>query len=278
MDEKLKKIYVREKDIWGLPQVYKGVEFFPIKLKEVDFQTLFYRIFQYPKNYVSNKQILKMSYLKYLLYVIDYNKNGDKREISEGLLNFLKYCTRSSDVEYISEYLNNPDFDFIENVVVKIKIDDKIFTEQDFDIIREIVLQQNGLSIEYVESFNPEFEELLTFIGGELKNTTLEDEIFSFASLMNKTIKEIEDYTLYQFKKHLHRLMFVTDYKLYNPLEVSGQIKSKTGGKLIQHYMKHLEEQKRYDSILIPKEEFLQDNPEIPDEQGRIVGLNKHKK
>ncbi len=278
MDERLKEIYVRQNDIWGDPQIYKSVKFYPLLLKDSEYIDIFYSIFQFAKNYIPNKKILKMSYLKFMFFVIQYNINPDGTEIRDKLVKYLKYCTKSENVEYELIYPETlGEGDFIDGITIKLRINDIEFNEQDFEIIRGIILEQNGLSIEYVESFNPELEKTLNRLSetGELKDTTLEDEIFTFASLMNKTVQEIQNYTFYSFKKHLLRLMYLLDYKLINPLEISGQISSKNGNKIVKHYLTHISEQGRYDSILISADEFLNNNPDIPDEHGRTVSSMK---
>lgn len=274
MDNQLKKVYIKENDFWGLPQTFKSIKFYPLKLKDVEAINLFYKIFQYPKNYIADKKILKLSYLKYLTYVVQYSVNSGGKEISNGLLKYLKMCTKQENVEYIYD-TSNFDGENLDGLIMRIKIGEQEFNETDFDIIRGIILEQNGLSIDYVESFNPELEEFLAYTGGELKDTDFEDQVFTFASLMNKTVNEVGEYTLYQFKKHFSRLVHILDYQLYSPLEISGQIKSKSGGKIVKHYMIHLPEQKRYDSVLISQDVFLTENPDFPDEHGNIISKNK---
>ena len=62
-------------DIWGEPQEYRGIKFYPIKLKELKYQRLMYGLFGYPKNYIPDKTILKLSYLKFLFYYRSWNWN-----------------------------------------------------------------------------------------------------------------------------------------------------------------------------------------------------------
>lgn len=270
MDKRLDRFYKKDLDIWGLPQIYKEIKFYPILLVDVYIQELFYKIFQYPKNYIPDKKILKMSYLKYLLYVVQGSIDINGSQITDGLLEFLKYITREDNIEYRYFYLDDND-DFFDGLKVEIIINGKIFTEQDFDIIRGIVLQQNGLSIEYVEEFDPSLEKLLIYAHNGMENITFEDQIYVFATLNHISIDAIKNYTLYQFKKHFVRSVLFLDYTLYNPLEVSGQIKSKTGEKIVKHYMEHMHEKSRYDGILIPQQELMAKIPGIQDEHGNIM-------
>lgn len=209
-----------------------------------------------------------MSYLKFLTQIIQYSINPQGEEIKDGIIKFLKFITKKDDISfYLSlpddiDISDNPD-NLIEKILFSIKIEDKIFTEQDFDVIREIVLVQNGLSTDYIESYNPELEKYLEFENRKMGNITFEDEIWIFCSLLNKTIKEIESYTLYQFKKQLERLLLVHNYDLYKPLEVSGQISSKDGKEIVKDFMMHFPESGRYGGILIKQESFIEDNPNL---------------
>ena len=61
MNENVRAIYNPSSDIWGLPQTYKTIKFYPIKVHDQDKQDLFYRIFAQPKSYINKKEIVKLS-------------------------------------------------------------------------------------------------------------------------------------------------------------------------------------------------------------------------
>lgn len=255
MNDFVLKTYDEINDIWGLPQNYKGIDIYPIKLIDTKYKNIFYRLFAYPKNYIPDKLILKMSYLKFILYVIQSMFPVDEYNIQEQLTLFLKYALKTEDVFIIWNIEDNPQN--LEDLVLSIKIGDAFFDEWDFDNIREIVLQQNGLSIEYVEEYNPELEEKLNFENRKNSDVNFAEEIFSFCAVMKKTIYEIQDYTIYQFKKQLERINLLNEYELYKPLEASGQIKMKDGVE-IRHYLSHIKKSGRYDSILINKDSYVE--------------------
>ena len=127
-------------------------------------------------------------------------------------------------------------------------------------------MEQNGLGIDYIEQYNPELEEYLKALNQSYADLTLEDEIFIFCSLMRKTLNEIQEYTLYQFRKHFERILSLANYELYSPLEISGQISSKSGKKIAKDYFYHAKDSvNRYEDILIDKDEFIQSNPNLFD-------------
>ena len=246
------------KDIWGDPQEFKGVKFYPIKLKEFKYQRMMYGIFGYPKNYIADKTILKMSYLKFLLYVVQpsLHKN-DGEDIQKDLIEFLKFVTKTEKVT-ISMKANEVENLTIDDILLVIDIDGEIIYEDELELIREIVLKQNGISIEYIEEYNPDLEEKLRFVNKDI-NFTFEEELFTFCSMLRKTIIEIGEYTLYQFKNHMERLSIYVDFELFKPLEVSGQISLKDGkkGEIIKHYLSHIPQGHRYDAILIRKDKYV---------------------
>jgi len=249
MNDSIRSIYREECDIWGYPQEYKGLKIYPIKIKDIEIQNLFYRNFAYPKNYIPDKNILKMSYLKFLLYIVQ--RGVDAEDKGKELLKLLKYLFREDDIEFnYKEIKDSDDFDIV------IKTGDVSITESDFEDIRAISLEQNGLSLEYVESYNPELEDKLAFINKDAPNVNFADEVFTFCSMMKKTLPEIENYTIYQFRNQMEKLITLHDYDVYRPLEVSGQISIKGGQ--IKHYLYNSKKSSgRYDSVLISKDEFV---------------------
>jgi ribosomal protein S16 len=258
MNPNIKRDYDEYNDVWGLPQIYKGIKFYPIKLVDNKYYTLFQKLFTYPKNYIPDKNILKMSYLKYLLYVIQnaINPNGDGSELSIAVIDFLKHVTKQSDVDITWE--EDSRLEGLEQIIFKIIVGTVVLDENDFDNIREILLEQNGLSIEYIEEYNPELEEKLKFVVRDSNDITLQDEIFTFCALMNVNIDAIKVYTFYQFRKQLERFAIIKEHDLYRPLEASGQIKLKNGE--IKHWLSHVSKTNRYHSIMIEKERFMGDS------------------
>jgi hypothetical protein len=252
MNEQLKKMYSENNDIWGLPQEYKGLKIYPIKLIESKYMELFYRIFSYPKNYIPDKQVLKMSYLKFILYVVQPAIEKGDDYIENSIIEFFKYIIKAKQVLLEWNSKDNPKT--LDEIVLNVVIDDVVLSEYDFENIREIVLEQNGLSIDYVEQYRPDMEEKLG-VFNKKDDITLKDEIFGFCVLMNKSIDDIKEYTIYQFKSQLERVAILKEFELYKPLEASGQIKLQQGSE-IKHYLSHVKRAGRYDSILVDKKSY----------------------
>jgi hypothetical protein len=259
MNPNLLKIYNTNNDIFALPQTYKGVNFYPIKIKDVKTRELFHRLFTIPKNHIPDVNVIKMSYIKFLFFVVDnwLKEENIDADIQQNLLDFLKIVTRSKNIFYahrVREENPNP----IDKILIIIVINDVEFNEQDFDNIREIILEQNGSSIEYINEYDPDLENKLAFVNKKVEDTDLKDEIFSFCEFTGLTEEQAGEKTLYQFKNRLERSMLVLDYKLFKPLELSMPKSSKSSDE-IKHYLSHIGKKGRYASILIDKDKFLKD-------------------
>jgi len=194
-----------------------------------------------------------MSYLKFLLVIMQNNINKNGKEVEENIIKFLKHVLKINKIEFLLG-LKDPNMGTLENISIKILIDDKEYTEYDFDAIREIVLEQNGLSIEYVDQYNPDLEEKMMFFSKK-NNLEFEDQVFTFAALVGLLVNEVgERCTLYQFKKLFPRLMAIKNYEAYT---IAFQPTEKI---IIESYLFHDKKQDRYSSILINKDEFIEKN------------------
>jgi hypothetical protein len=254
MQEHLRKNYNQEFDIFGYPQKYKDLVLHPILVKDISIQDLFYKVFARPKNYIPNVEILKTTYLKFLIYVLSETFGPNGTEVVEAIIDVLKYITKK-EVEILVRQKEGVGLDSVE---LQIKIDNFLFNENDFDNIREIVLEQNNLSIEYIESYNPELEVHLEFMNRNTADINFQDQIFTFCAIMKIPLSEVEKYTLFQFGNLMEKLLTLKEYDLYKPLLASGQITLKSGE--IKHFLYHSVKSGRYDSILMNKDAFMAEN------------------
>jgi hypothetical protein len=276
MNDVVSKIYKPGNDLWGEPQEYKGLKIYPIKIKDAENIDTFFRIFQIPKNYMPDVKILKMSWLKFYLFVVQPNlhpvSNSEETmgeyfehaEVAVKLKSYLTAITKETDISWgLDSRQGLPGEDDFDRLVVSMKIGDKVLTEEDFDNIREITLMQGGVMPEYIEQFNPELEKKLAGVNNELGDVSFEDEIFTLAALMRQSLDQVQGYTLYQFRKLMERVMLLENYEQLNPLEVSGQISLKGGGRITTHYLTHVSTKGRYSSIMIGMKDFEAQHPEL---------------
>ena len=272
MNSIVSKIYIPSNDVFGLPQEYKGIKFYPIKVKEVEMKGKLYDLFFHPKNYIPDRAILRMSYIKFLIFVVQESMRASdpNTDVVTSLIDFLSSITHEKKVDL--RYFEYPESnDPFERISLHLFIDGIEFSEQEFDNIREIVLEQNGSSIDWVEGYNPDLEKKLEFLNRNTLDTDFKDEIYSFCSLTNLSEIEVGEKTLFQFKARMEREVLIKDYNLFKPKEITGQISSKSGEELFKHYLSHIPKQSRYGTILIDEKKFLQDSGlENADADGNI--------
>jgi len=274
MNPNIAKNYKLINDIRGDPQEYKGVKFYPLRVGDIEYKESFYRLFCWPKNYIPNKEILKSSYVKYLLMVIAPKLKQDDPDIDiyKEFIKFLCFIVHLEipsieDIDggkskvRIIVYGNDPNKSgTLEGYNFKIFINNVEFDEYDFDNVREIILEQNGTSIEWVEGFEPDLEEKLNVFNNN-SDIDLKDIIYSFCVLTNLSEEEACNKTLFQFNARFEREIKLKDYQAFKPLEVSGQISSKNKkDDLIKHYLSHMPMKGRYDDILLNLNTFMEDS------------------
>ena len=258
MEEYVKSFYACNKDIWGQPQNYRGVLFYPIRLDDTESQSIFYLYFQIPKKYIKEPAVQELSYLRYLIQYIQYALNPTERTIELNIAKLLGNITgKKCYFKFDLDHLFTPGS-------IKLFIGDTEFGENEFDIIREIVLLQNASSTAWVEEFFPYYEEKLLEVNKSSDNLTMEEEIFKFCTLLHCPISTIKDYTLYQFYKHFQETILLHQYGIYYPLELTGELKSQTGKEIVRQFLSHAQEKGRYGSILIPWKNTNQSN-DIPE-------------
>lgn len=254
MKDYLKKNYDEGNDIFGYPQVYKGIELWPIKIKDLKFQTLLYQLLAHPKNYIANRDILKASYLKFMVYVVSANYNSDPEKFMGLFVDLLAHVTKIDKSKILWDW-KEQNGEGLNQIALFLKINDVIFNENEVDNIREILLEQNGTTAEYIEEYNPDLEKQLEIYNQESpQDITLLDEIFTFAASPGHSLKEVEELTFFQFRNLMEKFMAIREYDLYKPLIVSGQVTLK--GSQLKHYFYHSSKKGRYSSILMTEEEY----------------------
>jgi len=258
MDNIVAKTYREINDVFGLPQEYKGIKIYPLKMKEEDYIELMYSLLGQPKNHIPVKEIIKMSYLRFLLYVVFYQKRT-YTEVGEDLIKLLSHVLKTDNISIDAKMEDRPGDEF-DRMSLYLKIDDFILKEDEFRHLREIILEQNGICVKVIDDFDPSLEANFQSFNKMGQNgqegITLSDEIFTFCALMNKDVHETSEYTLFQFKMQMEKAMALLNYKLYRPLEAAGEIEVKEGK--IPHFLYHSNRNRgRYDSMMIDKKEFL---------------------
>jgi hypothetical protein len=251
MDKKIESFYDDRHDIFKKPQTYKNIEFYPLKISEYGYIDFLNKLFMYPKRYYGMKspEIFKISYLKFILVIIQESfakKSGI--DLEESLIEFLKHITRKKDVGIEYDVRGNS----LDKVFIRISIDGEVFSESDFDIMRSLILRQNGISVEYVEEYNEGLESDLEFVNRNKEPYTYKDRVFAFAALNKKTIEEIKDCTLYEMENLLECHGGILSYGLQTiPLTEVDHDKYE-----FISFLVHLKDKSRYGEIVSDIDEF----------------------
>lgn len=269
---KLEDFYSEVADIRGEPQMYCGIPLYPIKLFDTSQTSMLHLFFVKDKAELIDDKIMpfsgiqksyKASYFKSLLYYYAVqNIQGYYSALALLKEFFIKLCDLTNDDDGIVIICNNelinpedvfdsPVYIIIQKKDDKIRIDDEVF-----ELIRECVLKQSGISLKNIEGYRSDMEILMKEKNSGKQSMSFSDEIFSFISMANMDIynENFQKYTLYQFKYHFNYLQQYIDYKTLYPLQAAGQVKF---GTKIKYYLEPLDFNKgRYDDLLITSDEF----------------------
>lgn len=249
------------KHIKRCPQVYKNIELYPILLLDADIYELFLETMCMPKDYISEKEILKSSYLKYVAFFLqgminmkDDDGNNESIDLVDKITKLLKYITRQ-DV-FIEQVIDKI---IEENILFhyEIHIGNNIFYEYDFDCMREIILEQNGQSLEYIESFNPELEKSLSFLVSSGKSTSLIERIIIYSAISNHDIDDMGKWTITEFEEKESILKKYEEWKIYKPLEASGQITLTSKNSIKNPFEYEKRQTDRYSSIMMDADDLM---------------------
>lgn len=247
-------VYNELSDAFGEPQIYKGVKFYPIKLADEATLNLIYEVLSYNKNKIADVDIIRASYLKFVVY---YMTNPTEEDFRNSLLyktqELLSILTKQDVYIEVKSLVDSPskDSDFIINV----HIGDTIINETEFEKVREIILLQANTSVEYIESYDEDLEQKVGAIKSDSKPPTLAERIFILSVGLKMPIEQIKNLTYYQFCKYMERLDLKIEHDLYKPLLVSGQISFK-GNTNIKSWNEHIGRKTRYSEILVDMDKF----------------------
>ena len=249
-------------NLWGEPIDYRGVKFYPLKIDEYQYYQLMLQLLSYSKNAVSDIRVIHMSYLKFKLFMIQIKESGWQIQDNVSLLlSLLSYVTKTKlDFKDINFKLkNNPPKNLDDYQDIQITINNVSFNQSDFETIRQIILEQNGVSLKVINQYDPSLEEKLVFMQKGIEALDFDEEVFAFSIYMKLSLNEVRKYTFYQFKKSMERIQLKDQDDKFKPLEVSGQISFKDGSH-IPSWLSHVTEKGRYDSILVDKDKFIKEN------------------
>jgi uncharacterized protein YejL (UPF0352 family) len=204
------------------------------------------------KNKIPDIEIIKMSYLDFLFYLITHDQNGEA--ISFMFAELLKLCLKLEyeDIQYY--YDDNGKVKLLLNLLVDSddKVEHKVFEydKNDFEEIKEIILYQNIPSYDNsyidpkVEAILKEAEEFVN--RHNAKMASLEDQMICVLISTSLSEEQIYNLTIRKFAKILQRVDHKMHYEIYKSAECGGAT-FKDG---IKHWMCDITKNKYSDVIM----------------------------
>jgi len=225
-------------NVWGDPKEYKGLNIYPVKMKDILIFNSVVGCLMIEKNKIPDVNVIKMSYLNFLFLQAE-----DHPEIIIGLKMLLDLVLKEITIKSIDK--NNE----IILLINEVEIDGN-----DFEKIRNIIFNQNLIIIDNMmldEEMEKRLREAEEFLASKEKPATLEERIFSYGAMTHKPYQDIKEMTIYQFNKELERLNLIKNFEVYTyPMLKGGNSEG------ITHWLSHIPERGRYDNVLINRSEF----------------------
>ena len=243
--------------LWNDYQTYKGIKIYHFLMSDYNLFEDLISVLLFNKNSLGEVEIIKMSYLKFILYVLPsvVNEKGGKTypnivKKTEQLLNYIfKDQTYQLTIDEKGKlFLNVTTADGVVSL-----------SERDFDKLKNLILEQNAIPTidsKLHPDLQKELEENMKFLakmqGG--KEGTIEEQVISYKCKMQfESYKPIKEMTIYQFRKEMARWDLITDYQIYKTAEMSGMVKF---DKPIPHWRSHISDEPDYSGLLMSKHDF----------------------
>ncbi len=242
--------------LWNDYQEYKNIKIYPFLVGDYNLFEDLIPILLFDKNSLGYAEIIKMSYLKFLIYIVPHmvDENGNRyTDVPNKLEKLLKYVLKEQEFRFsVSEK---------GKIFLCIKNSDDVIllNERDFDNIKKIILIQNAIPIvdnKLHPDLRKELQENMEYLAKKqgYREGDIEDQIIAYKCEMKFTSYEpIKKMTIYQFRKELARLNLIKDYLIYKTAECSGMVTFKEP---IPHWLSHISDKPDYSRLLMSKQDF----------------------
>lgn len=223
------------------PLPYKSLTLYPVQVDMYYFFEIFSQCLLLPHLTSGDMKAVSMSYLKYLCYL---GKDKGKPEYLTCLIELLKMVLRIDDNYTDSSGIQKASIDInIDKGLLIVKGD--IFDGKDFDKIRAIILEQNGVEIpdetlspKLVKAYNEnkEFEQRHSGV----KMCSFEDQINIVVAMTGYKRDEVLQMTLRSFSRLFARIDKILNYKIFSLLSPYIDKKGKKN-KIVGHYAENID-------------------------------------
>lgn len=238
--------------IYNKPVKYtENIILYPVTMNDiVTFQALSQSITVRKNSTFHEKQIIKMTYLDFLLYCLG-NEELEKQYKIIGLsqyffyaIQLLQLCCRDAEIK-------------LNQQTGQIIINGEVITPQIFDDLRRIIIIQNDIDFDIDEFLNYDTEQRLLKAQKDLDKdkdkANIEDYIDSLVIAMHTTEDRIMEMTIRKFWRYVKRYNLHENYTIMRTGECSGMVSFKEP---IKHWMVSLEEDDKYKHLKADENEL----------------------
>lgn len=238
--------------IYNKPVKYtENIILYPVTMNDiVTFQALSQSITVRKNSTFHEKQIIKMTYLDFLLYCLG-NEELEKQYKIIGLsqyffyaIQLLQLCCKDAEIK-------------LNQQTGQIIINGEVITPQIFDDLRRIIIIQNDIDFDIDEFLNYDTEQRLLkaqkHLDRDNDKANIEDYIDSLVIAMHTTEDRIMDMTIRKFWRYIKRYNLHENYTIMRTGECSGMVSYKEP---IKHWMISLEEDDKYKHLKTDENEL----------------------
>lgn len=247
---------INTKKAFGKPTLYKGLEIYPVRMIDADDFYDYIQCLLLPKNEFQEPEVIRMSYLMFLLAI---SQNEDGKDILNKLIALYRLIFRIEDIQIT---INEKGMAFI-------IVNNILLHERDFDRIKTIISEQNLIDLddEFIDlDTKKAITEAREFLAKrKSRQANLEQQIIAYHCKSGLPYHEIENLTLFQFHKGLIRMDYMVSSDAILNARYSGMVEIKNDQDL-PHWLGHIEEPKKNEDVIITKSAF--------DKQIKTLGLD----
>jgi hypothetical protein len=244
--------------LFGEPISIHGIKLYPVKMKKYSEFMLFIQIFRMKKNRIPDVNVIKMSYLDFVVKYLPEHPEMCMMNPIDMFIITLSMCLDEGTIKRTQITADEK-----EEVSIKIipeSTDDEpvIINGQKFEEIRKEILELNGLEdVDYtiseeVESALEEAREQQAQIKNE-SPATLEDMVDYYHVATGVGYEEISEMQIRKFFNNIRRIIIVENYRILKSAEMGGMVTFKSE---IPHWLRHLEKPKAYSDVQTNLNEF----------------------
>lgn len=236
-------------NVFGEPKFINTTPIYPIRMKDI--LTLYdaSTCLLIPKNSMSDVEIIKMSYLAFLIQVSFTEGNA---HLYDKLTKLIQITTRCENVQFLMD----------DRKKYIISIDEKYeIHEREFEKFRDILAIQNLIETKD-DSTGTDFDkakakakEDLAKINGKMAD--IEQQIIAYRCVQKEKYEDIKEMTIYQFRKEIERIDLIKSADILQNAQYSGMVSFKEGTS-IPHWLDHIKDKKPDEDLVLNKAQLDQ--------------------